>query len=289
MCLIYVAHRVDARYRVVVAANRDEFHQRPATPAGWWDDEPGILAGRDLQAGGTWLGMTRGGRFAAVTNYREPQLDKGPLESRGWLVSNFLRAAVAPRSYVLDVSQRRNSYGGFNLIAGATDGLYYCSNRAPDAHPLERGIHGLSNGLLDIPWPKVERGKRMLRAALQETVVQTEIAPGTPLAEEIGQIVETLAAREAHRARVDALERRDVSRSQTTLGRAERHANVLDAFRLRSDAPDLRGRPVVLIDDVITTGATAAEACETLARGGSDGATVVAFARSLPLRRREAA
>ena len=159
MCLIYIAHRVDPFYRLVVAANRDEYHQRPTAPAAWWDGAGGILAGRDLQAGGTWMGITRGGRFAAITNYRDPARHRAEAASRGYLVSGFLGGSDAALDYLTRIAREGDRYNGFSLLVhdGAT--LAFYSNRGGAPEIVPPGVHGLSNHLLDEPWPKVEQGK----------------------------------------------------------------------------------------------------------------------------------
>lgn len=167
MCLILLAHGAHPLYRLVVAANRDELYARPAAPAAWWDDAPGILAGRDLLGGGTWLGITRGGRFAAVTNYRETAAVPVDAPSRGHLVGGFLRGGASPGEYLRALAPRAGEYAGFNLLVGEGDELWYFGNRGGEARPLRRGVYGLSNALLDTPWPKVERGRAGLRAALE--------------------------------------------------------------------------------------------------------------------------
>ena len=168
MCLILFAHDAHPRYRLVVAANRDEFHARPTAPAARWKDAPWILAGRDLQSGGTWIGVTRAGRWAAVTNYREPRKQRPDAPSRGELVSDFLRGEDSPARYAERVSTHAAAYNGFNLLVGAPGSLFWLSNRAPAGtpRPLTPGIYGLSNHLLDTPWPKVQRGKRALEGLL---------------------------------------------------------------------------------------------------------------------------
>lgn len=167
MCLISVAWRAHPAYRLVVAANRDELYARPTVPAGWWPDAPDVLAGRDLQGRGTWMGVTRAGRFAAVTNFRDPafaQLPDAP--SRGALVADFLQGAEGAEAYALALAARAGEYNGFNLLVGDDDGLFYLSNRAPGVRRLEPGIYGLSNHLLDTPWPKVVRARRAMAEAL---------------------------------------------------------------------------------------------------------------------------
>lgn len=168
MCLILFAHEAHPEYRLVVAANRDEFYERPTAPAGWWEDAPRVLAGRDLRSGGTWLGITPGGRFAAVTNYREMEPAPPGTPSRGHLVGDFLRGEEPPAAYLGALSARAGEYAGFNLLVGDGSSLWYASNRGGGVAGLRAGVYGLSNGLLDTPWPKVERG----RAALGEVVAE---------------------------------------------------------------------------------------------------------------------
>jgi uncharacterized protein with NRDE domain len=158
MCLILFAHDVHPQYRLVLAANRDEFYERPAVPLHFWEDNPEILAGRDLKLMGTWMGITRSGRLAAVTNYRDPKRVKEDAPSRGDLVVNFLQGSLGPAEYLLEVETRADAYNGFNLIVGDRDNLYYGSNRGARFHKLEPGFYGLSNHLLDTPWPKVRSG-----------------------------------------------------------------------------------------------------------------------------------
>jgi len=159
MCLIYLAHRVDPFYRLVVAANRDEYHQRPSAPAAWWQDGSGILAGRDLQAGGTWMGITRGGRFAAITNYRDPARHRADAASRGHLVSGFLGGAEPALDYLARIARDGERYNGFSLLVHDGTTLAFYSNRGGAPEAVAPGVHGLSNHLLDEPWPKVEEGK----------------------------------------------------------------------------------------------------------------------------------
>jgi uncharacterized protein with NRDE domain len=166
MCLILIAHGAHSDFPLVIAANRDEYYQRPTARAGFWQDHPHILAGRDLECMGTWLGVTRGGRFAALTNFRDPRERKADAPSRGQLVSDFLASDQEPLEYLGDVAMQARRYNGFNLLAGDTDGVFYFSSRTGSVQQLSPGIHGLSNHLLDTPWPKVERGKQRLQAAL---------------------------------------------------------------------------------------------------------------------------
>jgi uncharacterized protein with NRDE domain len=162
MCTILFSYGPDPKGRLILLANRDEFYERPTVPAAWWADHPEIYAGRDLVAGGTWLGVTSNGKVAAVTNYRDPSQPKGEL-SRGALVSEFLLSDSGTEDYLKEVLREGGRYTGFNLIAGRFGGgegeLFYCSNRAEGIRKLEHGLYGLSNHLLDTPWPKVRRGK----------------------------------------------------------------------------------------------------------------------------------
>lgn len=168
MCLLVVAWKSHPRYRLVVAANRDEFHDRPAAPLGWWNDEPRVLAGRDLQAGGTWMGVTRSGRFGVVTNFRDLERAPGPeAPSRGRLVPDFLSSDASPGAFVAATAGSAGRYAGFNLLLGAPDALHYFSNRAEAAaRALEPGIYGLSNHWLDSPWPKLVRTRERVAAAI---------------------------------------------------------------------------------------------------------------------------
>jgi uncharacterized protein with NRDE domain len=161
MCLILFAWKMHAKFPLVLAANRDEFYERPSAPAAFWDDAPDLLAGRDLKRGGTWLGITRTGRLAAVTNYRDPASMKPDAPSRGELVSDYLRRTESPEAFLRRVEPRASRYNGFSLLVGAGSELAYFSNRG-GANRLTSGIHGMSNHLLDTPWPKVEWGKRAI-------------------------------------------------------------------------------------------------------------------------------
>ena len=174
MCLILLAHEAHPRYRLVVAANRDEFYARPTAPAGWWEDAPGVLAGRDLRGGGTWMGVDRGGRWAAVTNYRDPGAERKDAPSRGELVGDFLRGGDSAAEYLARLRPRAGEYNGFNLLVGEPGTVLWLSNRAPAPRALEPGVHGVSNHLLDTPWPKVERGKGALAAILREPRIDAE-------------------------------------------------------------------------------------------------------------------
>ena len=162
MCLIAIAWQAHPDYPLVVAANRDEWRDRPARAAHWWEDHPRILAGRDLQAGGTWMGVTRGGRFAAVTNYRDPSERCSSARSRGELVAGFLLATDSPAEFLAGIAGRAAQYSGFNLLVGDDRSLFCFGSREGAIRPVEPGVHALSNHLLDEPWPKVQRARTVL-------------------------------------------------------------------------------------------------------------------------------
>lgn len=167
MCLILLSYDEHADYALVVAANRDEFYGRPTAPAAFWDDAPHVLAGRDLEAGGTWMGMTRSGRWAAVTNYRDRGAHKEAAPSRGRLVADYLQQGTAPAAYLNQLVPEADRYNGFNLLVGTPGDLGYYSNRDGAVRMLTPGLYGLSNHLLDTGWPKVERGRKQLRRLLE--------------------------------------------------------------------------------------------------------------------------
>jgi uncharacterized protein with NRDE domain len=167
VCLILFAYKAHKQYPFILAANRDEFYSRPALPADYWPDNPKVLGGRDLEKMGTWLGVTKTGRFAAITNYRDPVRLRQDVRSRGEIVSDFLQGTDGPDAYLRRVQEKRELYNGFNLILGSISCcLYYC-NITNTVQELQPGVHGVSNHLLDTPWPKVVRGKDKLSHALQ--------------------------------------------------------------------------------------------------------------------------
>lgn len=165
MCLIVFGWQSHPEYRLILAANRDEFHGRPARELHWWPDQPDTLAGRDLQAGGTWLAANRNGRFATVTNYREGQPRKAGLRSRGDLVTNFVSGDVQQEDYVGGIEGDR--FAGFSLLTAEGDELWYVSNRGDGPRRLQQGIYGLSNAALDTPWSKLVRSRDALAALLE--------------------------------------------------------------------------------------------------------------------------
>ena len=166
MCLILLSYKIHPDYRLILAANRDEFYNRPTAPLDYWADHPDVLAGRDLKGNGTWLGVTRSGCIAAITNYREPAAHMQNAPSRGILIRDFLTGNKSPERYLRAVSKMSQAYNGFNLIAGDPAGLYYYSNRATRVRQLRPGLYGISNHLIDTAWPKIERAKDLLQGQL---------------------------------------------------------------------------------------------------------------------------
>ena len=166
MCLIAFAWKAHPVYRLVVAANRDELHSRPTAPAAFWQDAPQLFAGRDLKDGGTWMGVTSHGRFAALTNFRDPGEFKPGAPSRGKLVADFLCEQTLPEQYAEHLGATQFLYNGFNLLTGDGDSMWYVGNRAGAPREVAPGVHGLSNALLDTPWPKTESLRDDLAAAL---------------------------------------------------------------------------------------------------------------------------
>lgn len=227
MCLLVVAWRAHPRYRAVIAANRDEFHGRPTAPLAPWHDGPPILAGRDLQAGGTWIGVDAQRRFGLVTNFRELARPRHTAPSRGKLVPGFLAAPLRASTYLDALEADAQGYAGFNLLLGDGDELVYGSNRAERfATVLQPGLHGLSNHLLDTPWPKLRR----VRGALEDWLRRAASEPEQPAAEKRlpGADDPTAAAGTDGRAPAD-----DWSRES----RDARWLMDVFADRARSDAP----------------------------------------------------
>ncbi|MBW2600214.1 MAG: NRDE family protein, partial [Deltaproteobacteria bacterium] len=151
-------------------ANRDEFYERPTAQASFREEFPDMLAGRDLKDGGTWLGITKTGRIAAITNFRDIHNLKDDAPSRGNLVSGFLRGGENPGEYIQNMRRVSDRYNGFNLILGDRSGLFYVSNAGGVFHEISSGVHGLSNHLLNTPWPKVEQGKKLLGSLISKTI-----------------------------------------------------------------------------------------------------------------------
>jgi uncharacterized protein with NRDE domain len=169
MCLIAIAFETDPAWPLIVAANRDEFHARPTDTATFWPDAPTILGGRDLTAGGSWLGVTTQGRFAAVTNVRERVDPPANARSRGLLVADFLRSGKRPEAFLAGVEAEADRYAGFNLLVSDSDALGYYSNRDASPRILDTGYYALSNATLGSSWPKVERIRDAFRDNLEKT------------------------------------------------------------------------------------------------------------------------
>jgi uncharacterized protein with NRDE domain len=174
VCLLVLAWGAHPRYRLVVAANRDEYHERPAAPLAKWTEPPGILAGRDLRAAGTWLGIDRARRFGVVTNFRELQQPQPAAPSRGGLIPQYLAGGEGAQQFFARLETAAGEYSGFNLLLADAGSLWYGSNRAlPFARELPPGVYGLSNELLDTPWPKLLR----VKARFQEWLAQAAATP----------------------------------------------------------------------------------------------------------------
>lgn len=159
MCLILIAYRTHPKYKLVLAANRDEYYDRPTAPAGWWPKDHVVMAGKDLKSNGTWLGITRTGKWAAVTNFRD-QAD--PVEnavSRGHLVRDYLISGKGAPIFMKGLRPKADKFNGFSLILGDSERMWYFSNRENELRVLPAGLYGLGNDLLDSSWPNVARGK----------------------------------------------------------------------------------------------------------------------------------
>jgi uncharacterized protein with NRDE domain len=177
MCLILFAWKVRKDFPLVVAANRDEWHRRPARAATWWPSHPTILAGQDLEARGTWLGVTRAGKFAAITNFREPSQTKNTAPSRGQLAVDYLSGQQSPREYLEELATHASEYNGFNLLLADQKNMFCYSSVENKIEEVEPGVHGLSNRALDTAWPKVEIGRANMGAALEaETRIPVRMA-----------------------------------------------------------------------------------------------------------------
>lgn len=167
MCLTVFAFQADPKYPLIFASNRDEFYDRPAKPATLWYDHPTLLAGRDLRAGGTWLGITSDHRFAAITNYRDMGNSKENAPSRGDIVAEYLTSGLQAPDYLKKLRVTADQYNGFNLLAGTTTELWYYSNQLDTISKVKPGIHTLSNAFLNTPWPKTEKAKACFKQVLK--------------------------------------------------------------------------------------------------------------------------
>lgn len=175
MCLILFGLDCHPEYKLVMAANRDEYYARPSRAAAFWPEEPNLLAGRDLSQNGTWMGITRSGRVSALTNFRNPALNWEDAPSRGALVRDYLTGGLTEEDYVRRTAGSGKVYNGYNLLLGTADRLFYHSNHMEETPVrVEPGIHGLSNSYLDVPWVKVRRGTEALTAVLSGGKVEAE-------------------------------------------------------------------------------------------------------------------
>ncbi len=168
MCLIVIGYNSHPDYKLIFAANRDEFYQRPSSPADFWNDEPLLLAGRDIKEGGTWCGIIKDGRFAAITNYRDMKLIKKDALSRGRIITDFLLGTSSPEFYAKGLKESSELYNGFGFIFGDRNELFFFSNQTKKLIKIKDGIHGLSNHLLDTPWFKVRKGKELFKKAIDK-------------------------------------------------------------------------------------------------------------------------
>ena len=175
MCLIVFGYKVSEEYPLVLAANRDEFYRRPTLAMHFWEDSPDILAGKDLEQGGTWFGLHKNGMFAALTNYRNPAAIKPNAPSRGEIIIDFLKSKKPPEKFIHDFRSKAPSYNGFNLIFGNTDHLFWFTNLTNRIERVSPGIHGLSNRFLNTPWPKVESGKNAMKKMMTTAITSDHL------------------------------------------------------------------------------------------------------------------
>lgn len=180
MCLIFISINQHPKYKLIVAANRDEFYARKTSAAAFWKNRPSILGGCDLEAVkpdgtcGTWMAINKNGRIAMVTNYRDLKNLKTIAPSRGHLVTDFLLSSETPENYLQGIEPRASEYNGFNLIVGSAEGLFYLSNYKKGISKIENGFHGLSNALLDTPWPKVQNGKELVKPLFNQEKINAD-------------------------------------------------------------------------------------------------------------------
>jgi uncharacterized protein with NRDE domain len=226
MCLVVFAYKAHPKYKLLFAANRDEFYNRPSSQAQFWAEYPFLLAGKDLQAGGTWLGITQDGRFAAITNYRDMKNIKETSVSRGFLPLNFLTGKEGIENYYKKIKNSLSNYNGFNLIAGDIDNLHYFSNVSNELIKIKNGVHGLSNAMLDTPWPKVNKSKGELFKLVRNDKIQTN------------ELLNLLS---------DTFPARDEELPDTGIGLNWERA--LSSILIRSDNYGTRSSTVILVDN----------------------------------------
>ena len=176
MCLIILALNKHPDYKLVLAANRDEFFERPTLKADFWEENQEILGGKDIKSGGTWLGITKNGRFIAITNYRDPNIERSDAISRGELSKQYLTTDININDFLSQISKKKDQYNGFNLLLSedGLDSIYYYSNITDQAVKIDDGIHGLSNHLLNTPWPKVIFGKNALADIINSSPIDQD-------------------------------------------------------------------------------------------------------------------
>jgi uncharacterized protein with NRDE domain len=174
MCLILFALDAHPKYSLVLAGNRNEFYERPTKRAHFWQEYPQILAGKDLKAGGTWMGITKSGRFSAVTNYRELPLEPDKEKSRGVLPLDYLANGYKAEQYLDEKSREDKLFAPYNILVGNSNELFYYSNKVDNFSKIESGVHGLSNHLLNTDWPKVQKGKADLATWIESKDAKEE-------------------------------------------------------------------------------------------------------------------
>lgn len=174
MCFVVFSFKEHSKYKLIFCANRDEFYNRKTEKVRYWGNDENILAGKDLEGGGTWLGITKTGRFAALTNFREGGRKNPEKTSRGLIVREYLESDGSPLKYVKYLEEKKEDFEGFNLLFGNKDELYYFSNRSNGLLPVTGGMYGLSNATLETPWPKIRRGKKLFSDILSESNITPE-------------------------------------------------------------------------------------------------------------------
>lgn len=176
MCLILFALNDNPKYKLILAANRDEFFNRPTLTADYWEENDSILGGRDVKSKGTWLGINKSGRFIAITNYRDPENERKDTLSRGELSNEFLNTEIDISSFVTKISKDKNKYNGYNLLLSddSFENFHHYSNVSDQLSKIKNGIHGLSNHLLNTPWPKVLKAKNSLKNTVKSKNVDIQ-------------------------------------------------------------------------------------------------------------------
>lgn len=174
MCTIIFSWKNHKNHDLILASNRDEFYNRPTEPAHFWDNDQKIFAGRDMTAGGTWIGISKKKRFAALTNYRDLDKISPSAPSRGQLTSDYILGSMSPKEYLIQLKNNDSIYNPFNLLAGDQNELWYYNNIDQSTTQLQPGLYGLSNGLLDDAWPKVIEGKKTFEPVFDQEVIDAK-------------------------------------------------------------------------------------------------------------------